>query len=140
MRPDRSIFATFQDERCIRASDRTKQPKRVAFKRLRLANAGCLPLYLLFSLICFASMARPSLAQYSSGVDGTIQDSSGAIVAGATVELTDLNLGVSKSARSNDAGYFRILSAYRVLCTACCACYVLGNYERHLIEVHRVKS
>src|SRR5271156_5916275 len=44
-------------------------------------------------------------------------------------------------ASGGDASYFRVLHAYRVLlCTACGACYVRGNYQRHLLEVHRVKG
>ena len=42
---------------------------------------------------------------------------------------------------ASDASYFRVLHAYRVLlCRACGACYVRGNYQRHLVEVHRVKG
>src|ERR1700733_9880137 len=118
MWPDRSTVATLRTGICRRARERSKQRKRLAGHRWHLAKAGHLASYLLFSLVCLTSGARLAFAQYSSGVDGTIQDSSGAIVAGATVELTDLNLGVSKSARSNDAGYFRIdsvaASTYRV--------------------------
>ena len=33
------------------------------------------------------------------------------------------------------------MAAYGVLpCTGCGACYVGGNYERHLIEVHSIKG
>jgi hypothetical protein len=75
-----------------------------------------------FGLLCLALGSPSAHAQYSSGVDGTVQDSSGSIVAGATIQLTDLNLGVTKTAKSNSAGYFRIDSiaagAYRVEITA----------------------
>lgn len=57
------------------------------------------------SLILFSVSAH---AQYSSGVDGTVQDSSGAIVPGVAIQLTNVDLGVTQNTKSNDAGYFRI--------------------------------
>jgi hypothetical protein len=39
-----------------------------------------------------------------------------------------------------DAGYFRVLFTYRVLCTTCGACYVGRNHEGHLLSVHGVKG
>ena len=52
--------------------------------------------------------AASAFAQFSSGVEGTVHDSAGAVVPGAKVTLTDTRLGVSKTATTNDAGYFRI--------------------------------
>src|SRR5271155_5673265 len=55
--------------------------------------------------------------------------------------VDEIETVASSDASGGDAGYFRVLHAYRVLlCTACGACYVRGNYERHLLEVHRVKG
>ena len=87
--------------------------------RCKIRSMG--PLHL-FGFFCLALTGPRAYAQYSSGVDGTVQDGSGAIVGGATVTLTDLNLGVAKSTKSNNAGYFRIdsiaASTYRVEITA----------------------
>lgn len=47
-------------------------------------------------------------AQFSSGVTGTVVDSSGAAISGATITVTDSRLGVSRSTTSSDAGVFRI--------------------------------
>ncbi len=49
-----------------------------------------------------------AFAQFSSGIEGTLHDSTGAVVPGATVTLTDTRLGVTKTAKTSDAGYFRI--------------------------------
>jgi hypothetical protein len=49
-----------------------------------------------------------ALAQFSSGIEGTATDQSGAAIAGAKVTLTDTRLGVTKATTSNQAGYFRI--------------------------------
>ena len=47
-----------------------------------------------------------ALAQFSSGVQGSAKDQSGAVVAGAKVTLTDTRLGVSKTTKTNQDGYF----------------------------------
>jgi hypothetical protein len=47
-------------------------------------------------------------AQFSSGIEGTVHDTTGAVVAGATVTMTDTRLGVSKSTTTSESGYFRI--------------------------------
>ncbi len=50
----------------------------------------------------------PAFAQFSSGIEGTARDTSGAVLAGAKVVITDTRLGVSKETTTNDGGYFRI--------------------------------
>src|ERR1035437_2483807 len=47
-------------------------------------------------------------AQFSSGIEGTVNDSSGAAVSGATVTVTDARLGVTKTTTTTQSGYFRI--------------------------------
>lgn len=49
----------------------------------------------------------PATAQFASAVDGTITDSSGAIVPGATVTLTNEDTGVSQTVQTTAAGYYR---------------------------------
>jgi hypothetical protein len=49
-----------------------------------------------------------AFAQFSSGIEGTARDQSGAVVAGAKVTVTDIRLGVEKSITTNQDGYFRI--------------------------------
>lgn len=49
-----------------------------------------------------------AVAQFSSGIEGTVQDQSGASVSNAKVTITDLKLGVARTINSNQSGYFRI--------------------------------
>jgi len=52
----------------------------------------------------------PAFAQFLSGIEGTIHDPSGAVIAGAKVSVTDVQIGVTKETTSNDAGYFHVES------------------------------
>lgn len=64
---------------------------------------------LLVAAILFGSLgAVTAVAQFSSGVEGTVHDSTGALLAGATVTVTDSRLGVSKMTTTSQSGYFRI--------------------------------
>jgi hypothetical protein len=49
-----------------------------------------------------------AFAQFLSGIDGTVKDQSGALIAGAKVTVTDTRLGVAKSITTSEVGYFRI--------------------------------
>lgn len=63
---------------------------------------------LLLAILLLVSLAGVSaLAQFSSGIEGTAKDQSGAAVPGAKVTLTDSRLGISKSTTTNQAGFFR---------------------------------
>lgn len=64
----------------------------------------------LLLLTFFGLSSTAALAQYSSGIEGTAHDSSGAVVAGAAVTVTDTRLGISKGTTTNQEGYFRIES------------------------------
>jgi hypothetical protein len=70
---------------------------------LKALNRAWLVLLLLLTL-----GGAQAFAQFSSGVQGTAKDQSGAVVAGAKVTLTDTRLGVSKITTTNQDGYFRI--------------------------------
>jgi hypothetical protein len=49
-----------------------------------------------------------AFGQFLSGVEGTVRDKSGAVIANAKVTITDNRLQVSKMVTTNDGGYFRI--------------------------------
>lgn len=49
-----------------------------------------------------------AFAQFSSGIEGTVHDTAGAVIGGAKVTVTDTRLGVSKVVQTGDSGYFRI--------------------------------
>ncbi len=64
---------------------------------------------ILILLTLLAGMGSLSaVAQFSSGIEGTVQDQSGAAIANAKVTLTDLNLGVARTINSSQSGFFRI--------------------------------
>lgn len=60
------------------------------------------------ALIVLLCGGLSSMAQFLSGIEGTVRDTSGAAIAGAKVVVTNSSLGVSKTAVTNDAGYFRV--------------------------------
>jgi hypothetical protein len=49
-----------------------------------------------------------AFAQFLSGIEGTVHDSTGATIAGAKVTVTDTRLGVTRTTTTNQSGYFRI--------------------------------
>src|SRR6516225_8892081 len=63
---------------------------------------------LFISLLLLSGFGGSAFAQFSSGIEGTAHDSSGAAIAGAQVTITDTRLGVEKTTTTSDAGYFRI--------------------------------
>ncbi len=77
-------------------------------------------IFLLALLLCLGAVS--ALAQFSSGIEGTVRDSSGAVVPSAKVTITDTRLGVAKTTTTNDTGYFRVesisASAYTIQISA----------------------
>src|SRR5713226_7928612 len=61
----------------------------------------------LFS-ICFA--AGTIRAQVTASVSGRVEDSTGAAVPGALVTVTSLETGAGRTASTNEAGTYRVLS------------------------------
>ncbi len=51
---------------------------------------------------------RFAVAQFSSGIEGIAHDTTGAVIAGAKVTVTDTRLGVSKAVVTGQNGYFRV--------------------------------
>jgi hypothetical protein len=52
--------------------------------------------------------ALSAYAQFTSGFQGTVVDATGAAIPGAKISITDTKQGITKTATSNDAGFFRI--------------------------------
>jgi hypothetical protein len=71
-------------------------------RRLNLAVHVAL---LMVSIIGSTTLVQ---AQYGSSLEGTVTDKSGAVVAGATVTITDQSTGISHSAVTGAAGFYRI--------------------------------
>jgi len=55
-------------------------------------------------LLLFGLGGAPAFAQFSSGIEGTVHDSTGAVIKGAEVTATDTRLGVAKETTTNDSG------------------------------------
>ena len=73
--------------------------KRLTTRRF----ACCLTLVLLLA-------TASSYAQFTGGVQGTVQDQKGAIVPQAKIALTNVETGVTESALSNSTGVYRFVS------------------------------
>ncbi len=73
-----------------------------------MASAGSMKRF--FTLFLFLLFLRgfSAFAQFSSGIEGIAHDTSGAVIAGAKVIVTDTRLGVSKMTTTNDSGFFRV--------------------------------
>ena len=62
-------------------------------------------------LLAVALAARPAVAQAPVGaVAGVVTDASGALLRGATVTATSLSTGATRTAVTNDQGYFLVPS------------------------------
>lgn len=70
--------------------------------------AGMMKSSVIFILLLLCFVPISAFGQFLSGLEGTVRDSSGATVSGAKVTITDNRLQVSRTAATNDAGYFRI--------------------------------
>ncbi|MGA8069326.1 MAG: carboxypeptidase-like regulatory domain-containing protein, partial [Terriglobales bacterium] len=76
---------------------------------------------ILWVLLVMVLGSGAALAQFSSSIEGTVTDSTGAIVASAQVVLTAVDTGVTNSTETNSAGYYRFPSlgpgTYKVTAT-----------------------
>jgi len=77
-----------------------------AEKGVGMLNKKALLVAVVFSL---AVLACPLLYSQASGsFSGTVSDKAGAVVVGATVKVTSQGTGISRDAKTNDAGYYLI--------------------------------
>jgi hypothetical protein len=71
--------------------------------------SSCLAIALAVATGCLTAMApRSAFAQANAGITGTITDSSGAVVAGASVTITNQSTSVSSKLVSSSAGIYAI--------------------------------
>ncbi|WP_446744212.1 carboxypeptidase regulatory-like domain-containing protein [Silvibacterium acidisoli] len=61
----------------------------------------------IFALLLVVFYGSWAFAQFLSGIQGTVQDQTGAAVAGATVTITDTRTNITKSITTNESGFFR---------------------------------
>jgi hypothetical protein len=64
---------------------------------------------LMFVVVCLLAFALPAAAQYRAGIQGVVQDSSGAVVPGVTVTLTNKDTNHSQQTTSDADGIFNFL-------------------------------
>src|SRR5215470_990977 len=57
-----------------------------------------------------ACVSDVAIAQFNSGIQGLVTDSSGAVVPEATIHVTNTSTGVSRNAVTSAEGLYRILS------------------------------
>ncbi len=61
------------------------------------------------SLLVLAGLAGGAArAQFSGAVEGFVRDSTGGVIPGADVTITDENLGLEREIPSNETGFFRV--------------------------------
>jgi outer membrane receptor protein involved in Fe transport len=95
-------------------------------------------------LMCFALFTTSAFAQSSTtgSIEGTVTDSSGAAVPGATVKVTSPNLISPQSATSDDSGRFKIANLppgkYLVIVEA--AGKGFAKFEKSDVEVNLSRS
>ncbi len=94
------------------------------------------------ALLVFFTLLLPAKAQFSSGLEGTIHDASGAVIPDAKVTLTDTRLGVVKTTTASSTGYFRIdslsASSYKVEITA--AGFDTYNEPNLVLQVGEIRT
>lgn len=66
------------------------------------------PVRVVLCALISIALATPAFAQFRAGVQGTLQDPSGAVVPNAKVTATNQQTGVSKSSVSTGTGFYRI--------------------------------
>ena len=59
------------------------------------------------SLVLGLTLTGQAWAQFTSGIEGTVNDPSGAVVPNATVTIKNVETGVPQSVETSSAGYFR---------------------------------
>jgi hypothetical protein len=74
------------------------------------------------TIACLLSLScHQACAQFKSAIEGTVTDSSGAVVVDAEVTLTNIDTGISRTVPTNAEGIFRFPSLgpgrYKVSCT-----------------------
>src|SRR5438874_2684214 len=95
-----------------------------------------------FTLLLLFLFVLPANAQFSSGLEGTVHDASGAVIPDARITLTDTRLGVTKTTTASSTGYFRIdslsASTYKVEISA--AGFDVYNEPNLTLQVGEIRT
>jgi Carboxypeptidase regulatory-like domain/TonB dependent receptor len=60
------------------------------------------------ALLALFGVSVPAVAQFNASVQGTVTDTSGAIIPGATVTVTNQDTGIAKNAKTTNSGFYRV--------------------------------
>lgn len=90
------------------SAPRRDSSKRAIYQDLKTGDIQRALLGLLFALLL--TMTPTALAQFTAGVQGSVQDSSGAVIGGARIELVNVATQVTQGTTSDSAGVFRFAS------------------------------
>jgi outer membrane receptor protein involved in Fe transport len=63
---------------------------------------------MIFLVLLLGLGGASTFAQFSSGIEGIAHDTTGAVIAGARVTVTDTRLGVTRTVLTGQNGYFRV--------------------------------
>src|SRR5262245_66344147 len=102
--------------------------RRFAMKRSRTITASIFLASLVLTLILTTTTAR--VAQVTSGsINGTVKDSSGGVVSGATVTIANPLAGLERTGSPNGAGAFVVPNLPRGTYTMRVGLQGVGNVE-----------
>ena len=96
---------------------------------MRNSLATIVGLAILFSFSIWAQTGT------EGSILGTVVDSSGAVIAGAQVTVTNLETGVSKKATTDSAGYFQVLALVRGFYSVSVTQTGFANWQLQSIEL-----
>ena len=115
------------------------------FVSLKSWLSGSIQLISLLAILLSATSAALGQAQSNAAdLQGTVRDSTGAVVTGATVTARNPDKNLSRTATTNDEGFYRIINVtpgdYEIT-VAVSDEFIQHNYDRHEREYHlRVRS
>jgi hypothetical protein len=81
---------------------------KALWKRLHQFQLGCSTVAVLFVFLILSATVSAQTASIYSSIIGTVTDSTGALVSGAVVTVTNPATGISFSAISDDQGYYHV--------------------------------
>ena len=75
---------------------------------LQTRNRATVGTYFVLLLTLLGWAALPAAAQFSSGIEGTVTDTTGAVVPSAKVSIVNVATRVTRETTTNDSGFYRI--------------------------------
>src|SRR5262245_54379273 len=93
----------------------------------------------LFALLVFFATAASAQVRITGAITGLVTDPSGALVPGATVQLTDEATGIRKEAVSNESGVFQFpdLNSGRYTVVVTLQGFQTARFEKVVVEASR---